>query len=140
MIITFSFISSDKIFSIKYMPTASRRDPGKIIQTSKHQGLCKKKEKSLLLVLPQHTLCWSKCPNPQTYLVYSLYLWRSQTPSRFPSIPTESSSLLGCLDFEDTWHPLEIQYINTFIHSKSWTTHCGQLFSLDFTFLPMEII
>lgn len=41
----------------------------KSIQTSKHEGSFKRKEKSLFLLLfPWHTLCWSKSPKPQVYL------------------------------------------------------------------------
>lgn len=49
--------------------------------------------------------------------LYNLPLQRLQTPSMFPSIPMEISSLVRYWGFVDIKHPLKMQCINPFIQS-----------------------
>lgn len=70
-IITFSSISSDKIFFnqiyANYIKKRTRRKPNPNLKAS--EIMQEERKKSLFLLLfPQDTLCWSKSPKPQMYL------------------------------------------------------------------------
>lgn len=124
IIITFSFILSDKNFfnqmHANYIKKRSRKKK-KIANPNLKASEIMQKERKISfpsLVWTAHIMLVQVSKTSNVSL-YSLHLQRPQTPSVFLSILMEISSPLQYFGFEDIQCPLNMQYIGSFIQSKS---------------------
>lgn len=115
----------------------------KLIQTSKHQGSFKRKEKNLFSFSYFHDTYYAG-PSHQNLKCISLQsappkTAESQYVSKYSHGNQQPSAVLRLCGYKASFKDAIYQSIYP-KYKKSWTTHFGQSFSLNFTFVRMEII